>query len=48
MSENRYRAILAIVAIGLFVFPVTVAAVATPATPQPQEEVHWWEDTLMD
>ena len=48
MSENRYRAILAIAAIGLFVFPVTVAAVATPATPQPQEEVHWWEDTLMD
>ena len=49
MSENRYRAILAIAAIGLFVFPVLVAAAATPiASPQPQEEVQWWEDTLMD
>ena len=49
MSENRYRAILAIAAIGLFVFPVLVAAAATPITsPQPQEEVQWWEDTLMD
>ena len=48
MSENRYRAILAIAAIGLFVFPVTVAAVASPATPPPQDEVDWWEDTLMD
>ena len=49
MSENRYRAILAIAAIGLFVFPVLVAAAATPITsPHPPEEVQWWEDTLMD
>jgi len=48
MSQNRYRAILAIAAIGLFVFPVLVAAAATPPAPQIQEEVPWWEDTLMD
>ncbi|MDP6888511.1 MAG: S8 family serine peptidase, partial [Candidatus Thalassarchaeaceae archaeon] len=48
MSENRYRAILAIAAIGLFVFPVLVAAAATPPAPQIQEDVPWWEDTLMD
>ena len=48
MSQNRYRAILAIAAIGLFVFPVLIAAAATPPAPQFQEEVPWWEDTLMD
>ena len=48
MSENRYRAILTIAAIGLFVFPVLVAAAATPPALQIQEEVPWWEDTLMD
>ena len=48
MSQNRYRAILAIAAIGLFVFPVLVAAAATPPAPQTQEDVPWWEDTLMD
>ncbi len=48
MSQNRYRAILAIAAIGLFVFPVLIAAAATPPAPQIQEEVPWWEDTLMD
>ncbi|MBN16952.1 MAG: hypothetical protein CMB37_02170 [Euryarchaeota archaeon] len=49
MSENRYRTILAIAAIGLFVFPVFIAAAATsPAPVQPEEEVPWWEDTLMD
>ena len=48
MSENRYRAILAIAAIGLFVFPVLVAAAATTPVTQSNEEVPWWEDTLMD
>ena len=49
MSENRYRAILAIAAIGLFVFPVMVAAAATPpAVPPVQDEAPWWETTNMD
>ncbi|MEE2758432.1 MAG: S8 family serine peptidase [Candidatus Thermoplasmatota archaeon] len=49
MSENRYRAILAIAAIGLFIFPVLVAtAASSPAPQKQQEEVPWWEDTLMD
>ena len=49
MSENRYRAILTFVAIGLFVFPALVAVAATqPTSYPPLDEMSWWEDTLMD
>ena len=46
MHPERARSILAIAAIGLFVLPMLAAATPVPITKS--EEVHWWEDTLMD
>ncbi|MDP6844966.1 MAG: S8 family serine peptidase [Candidatus Thalassarchaeaceae archaeon] len=46
MHPDRARSLLAIAAIGLFVLPMLAAATPIPTTEI--EEVHWWEDTLMD
>ena len=46
MHPDRARSLLAIAAIGLFVLPMLAAA--TPIPTSEIEEVHWWEDTLMD
>ena len=46
MSPDRHRAILAIAAIGLFLLPMLAAA--TPVPVGTNEDVPWWEDTLMD
>ena len=46
MHSDRARSLLAIAAIGLFVLPMLAAA--TPIPTSEIEEVHWWEDTLMD